>query len=184
MSLAESFNDLQSRFNDSPSLREIFEWVEWQSLREAVSESSKRELNRHPYGLDYSKYPTLQDVLRTGFLTVREIQDRVCMRLDITFELLTSTDRHHFIALARHVAIYLCRKLTAASLFEIARAFCLKDSSTVCNAVKRIELMRAKDPKIDALLVELGSPHPSPTVPNDGMSPGLRAWVNIGGPDD
>lgn len=141
MTLTRSFNALQSRL-DSPTLREIFTWPEWQSLREAVSKNSKRELNR-------------QDVLRSGILTVREIQDRVCARLDVTLEVLTSTDRHHFIALARHVAIYLCRTLTVASLIDITSAFGLSDHSSVIHAVKRIELMRTKDVKIDALLEEL-----------------------------
>jgi chromosomal replication initiation ATPase DnaA len=153
MSLAESFNHLQSRISDSPSLREIFDWVEWQSLREAVSAAAIDGMTFRPLAKRTIPEPRIETIL--------SIQLRVSERLDVTRKQMCSNDRHHFVVLARHVAIYLCRKLTCASLHEIGQAFCSKDHSTVINAVKRMELMRSKDAKIDALLVELGSP-PAP----------------------
>jgi chromosomal replication initiator protein len=87
--------------------------------------------------------------------TILSIQLGVSTRLGVTRETQCSNDRHHLPTLARHVAMYLCRKLTSASLSDIQRAFNCNDHSTVVSAIKRIELMRAKDPKIDALIVEL-----------------------------
>ena len=87
--------------------------------------------------------------------TILSIQLRVSIRLDVTREMQCSNDRHHMPTLARHVAMYLCRKLTTASLSDIKRAFNCKDHTTVLHAVERIEFMRKKDPKIEALIVEL-----------------------------
>ena len=42
------------------------------------------------------------------------------------------------IALARQVAIYLCREMTRTSLLEIARVFGLKDHTTVIHAQRKI----------------------------------------------
>jgi len=53
---------------------------------------------------------------------------------------------------ARHVAMYLCRKLTDASLIEIARGFGRKDHSTVIYGIKRVEKERERDRKFRLLL--------------------------------
>ena len=53
---------------------------------------------------------------------------------------------------ARHVAMYLCRRLTDASLIEIARGFGRKDHSTVIYGIKRVEKEREKDRKFKLLL--------------------------------
>ncbi len=53
---------------------------------------------------------------------------------------------------ARHVAMYLCRKLTDASLIEIARGFGRKDHSTVIYGIKRVERERERDRKFRLML--------------------------------
>jgi chromosomal replication initiation ATPase DnaA len=147
--LAASFNALQARLQDSPVMREVFHWMEWQELRDSVSASAIDSMTFRPLAKCTPREPRVETIL--------SIQLRVSLRLDVTREMMTSNDRHQFVSLARHVAIYLCRKLTAASLHEIGQAFGYKDHTTVVAAVKRIELMRTKDPKIDALLGELTS---------------------------
>lgn len=49
---------------------------------------------------------------------------------------------------ARQVAMYLCRKLTDASLIEIARAMGKKDHSTVIHGIKKVEEEMKEDRKL------------------------------------
>ncbi len=53
---------------------------------------------------------------------------------------------------ARHIAMYLCRKLTDASLIEIARAMGRKDHSTVIHGIKKIEEERRRDRKLNHII--------------------------------
>ncbi len=53
---------------------------------------------------------------------------------------------------ARHVAMYLCRKLTDASLIEIARGFGRKDHSTVIYGIKRVAKEKERDRKFRLLV--------------------------------
>ncbi|NPA41562.1 MAG: chromosomal replication initiator protein DnaA [Aquificae bacterium] len=53
---------------------------------------------------------------------------------------------------ARHIAFYLCKKLTDASLIEIARAFNRKDHSTVIYGIKKIEEEAKRDRKLSYIL--------------------------------
>ena len=48
--------------------------------------------------------------------------------------------------------MYLCRKLTDASLIEIARGFGRKDHSTVIYGIKRVERERERDRKFRLML--------------------------------
>ena len=49
------------------------------------------------------------------------------------------------IAMARQVAMYLCRKITDASLPKIGQAFGGRDHTTVIHAYEKIEKMRKED---------------------------------------
>ena len=53
---------------------------------------------------------------------------------------------------ARHIAMYLCRKLTDASLIEIARAMRRKDHSTVIHGIKKIEEEMRRDRKLSHIV--------------------------------
>ncbi len=55
----------------------------------------------------------------------------------------------------RHIAMYLCRKLTDASLIEIARAFGRRDHSTVIHGIRKIEEERKRDRRLNNLLTFL-----------------------------
>jgi len=51
--------------------------------------------------------------------------------------------------------MYLCRKLTDASLIEIARAMGKKDHSTVIHAIRKVEEERRRDRKLNHILLFL-----------------------------
>ena len=53
---------------------------------------------------------------------------------------------------ARQIAMYLCRRLTDASLIEIARAMGRKDHSTVIHGIKRIEEEMKRDRKLSHIV--------------------------------
>ncbi len=65
---------------------------------------------------------------------------------------LLANNRSRKINKVRHIAFYLCKRLTDASLIEIARAFNRKDHSTVIHGIKRIEEEKKKDRKLSYIL--------------------------------
>ncbi|GAB6065707.1 chromosomal replication initiator protein DnaA [Aquifex pyrophilus] len=70
-------------------------------------------------------------------------------------EELLSDKRSKRISEAKHVAMYLCRKVCWASLIEIARAFRRKDHTTVIHAIRKVEERKKKDRKFRHLLAFL-----------------------------
>jgi len=58
---------------------------------------------------------------------------------------LVSRDRHKRVTLARHVAMYLCRRRLEASFPDVGRAF-NRDHTTVMCAVRRIEALPEMSP--------------------------------------
>lgn len=89
----------------------------------------------------------LRDLLRSNekYITMDFIQQKVCEFYNIKLSDLNSTKRHKAIAMARHVAMYLAKKLTTKSLPDIGRCFGGKDHSTVIHAVKRVKESIEKD---------------------------------------
>jgi chromosomal replication initiator protein len=69
--------------------------------------------------------------------TIVDIQRAVAAHYNLGTEDLEGLRRRRTIVLARHVAMYLCRVLTEASLAEIGEAF-NRDHTTVLHAVRRI----------------------------------------------
>lgn len=56
---------------------------------------------------------------------------------------------------AKHIGMYLARKLTPRSLPEIARAFGYKDHTTALHAIRKIEAKRKVDAKLDQMLNDI-----------------------------
>ena len=75
--------------------------------------------------------------------TVAAIQRAVCERYGVTLAELKGPLRSRHLALPRHVAMYLGRKLTRRSLPQIGVLFGSRDHSTVTHAVKRVEELLA-----------------------------------------
>jgi chromosomal replication initiator protein len=84
--------------------------------------------------------------------------DRVIQAASVYYgtQRILSDDRHKTVALARAVAMYICRAFVrpGPSYPEIGRAFG-KDHTTVMKAVQSIEERRQVDPSIDVAIKEI-----------------------------
>lgn len=73
---------------------------------------------------------------------------------------LLSRNRRPAVVRARHLAMYLARELTDASLPDIGRAFGGRNHTTVLHAVRRVERDQVRDPEtrtaVQSLLARLG----------------------------
>jgi chromosomal replication initiator protein len=81
-------------------------------------------------------------------ITVEAIQQAVSKHFEVARSKLIGFDRHKAPALARHVAFYLCRRLTPLSYPEIGRRFCGRHHTTVMFGVRRVDKLIRKDPKL------------------------------------
>ncbi|MDR1648966.1 MAG: chromosomal replication initiator protein DnaA [Synergistaceae bacterium] len=96
----------------------------------------------------------LKDVLRLDTkapTTVSGIQNLVAEHFGISIEDLTSPKRTAEITQARHIAMYLCRKVANLGYQSIALAFKKKDHTTVLHADRKI----SKDIKSNASIREI-----------------------------
>jgi chromosomal replication initiator protein len=93
----------------------------------------------------------------------RSIIRAVAAHYGMTVETLLSPWRKAPVALARHVAMYLCRKLTDESLPTLGRAF-RRDHTSVLHGVQRITALVETDDEladtVDIILGRLKVSHP------------------------
>jgi len=61
----------------------------------------------------------------------------------------------------RHVAMHLTRRATRLSLKQIASTFGRHDHTTVISALRRIEVRRAKEPRLDLIVRALEARFPA-----------------------
>ncbi len=78
-------------------------------------------------------------------VSIEEIQKRVAQLYNLNPEMMHARKKTAEVALARQIAMYLCRKLTGSSLKTIGAAFGGRDHSTVIHAHKTILGMMKKD---------------------------------------
>ena len=88
-------------------------------------------------------------------VTVRNIQKAICEHFDVKISDLKSKRRTKNLALARQMAMYLCRKFTATSFPAIGAEFGGRDHSTVIHASKTIEQKTVTDPYVKATVDRL-----------------------------
>ena len=88
-------------------------------------------------------------------VTVRNIQKAICEHFDVKISELKSKRRTKNLALARQMAMYLCRKFTATSFPAIGAEFGGRDHSTVIHASKTIEKKTVTDPYVKATVESL-----------------------------
>ena len=83
----------------------------------------------------------LKDMVREvrARVTVEDIQRRVAEYFRVELQELRGAKRQRSILRPRQIAMFLCRRLTEASLPEIGRAFGGRDHTTVMHAVGKIE---------------------------------------------
>lgn len=79
----------------------------------------------------------------------------VAERYNVSLADLTGTRRHQNVALARQVAMYLCRSLLGLSYPVLGRVFGGKDHSTVIYSVSKIEQLQDDDKDLKQVLKEL-----------------------------
>jgi chromosomal replication initiator protein len=93
--------------------------------------------------------------------TLSEIIDATAQAYGLTADQLMCRSRRRTLVMPRHFAMYLCRRLTQASLAEIGRAFC-RDHTTVMHGLRTVEARIAARPQVryelEALAARLGAP--------------------------
>jgi chromosomal replication initiator protein len=104
-------------------------------------------------------YPDLRPRRRS----LREIQEQVCAAFEVSLDDLLSSSRVAAVAWPRHVAMYLARELTDASLPAIGSAFGGRNHTTVLHAHRRTSERIASDPEayeaVRRITVELRGEH-------------------------
>lgn len=88
---------------------------------------------------------------------LEKVVAHVALHFGLRVEDLMGDSRSRRINRARQIAMYLCRKLTASSLTEIARVLNRRDHSTVLHGIRRIEQERRRDRKLNHILSFLES---------------------------
>ncbi|MFH1679539.1 MAG: helix-turn-helix domain-containing protein, partial [Candidatus Eisenbacteria bacterium] len=105
----------------------------------------------------------LKDFLarRAKNATVESIQKVVANHYSVTVEALLSQKRTASLALARQVAMYICRELTGLSLSQIGARFGGRDHTTVIHACHKIDnLLNADDDfraRVDRVVDEIAA---------------------------
>ncbi len=78
-------------------------------------------------------------------LSMNKIKKAVCDYYNISKQQINSGNRTKSIAIPRHIAMYLCRKLLDAPYKEIGSEFGKRDHSTVINACEKVEKLIKTD---------------------------------------
>ncbi len=109
------------------------------------------DLDNAPLSVDLVK-EALKDIIPRDseeyaeLITAESIQKTVAKYFSVRPSDLKSRKRHKAVTLPRHVAMYLCRRLTKLSLIDIGRDFSRKDHTTVMHACSKIEETIQSDP--------------------------------------
>ena len=93
-------------------------------------------------------YPSGRRMSRNTGTWISDIKIEVANFYHLTVRDLESRDRTKPVAMARHIAMYLSRKLTDRSIAQIGIAFDHRDHTTVITAIKKIERLRTADAQI------------------------------------
>jgi chromosomal replication initiator protein len=102
-----------------------------------------------------------QEVLRNVIdhderaVTIEQIQKYVADYYQLKLGDLKSRNNAKSIAMPRQVAMYLCKKLTQASLPEIGKSFGGKHHSTVIHSINKVDDLRKKDGDFNSLINSL-----------------------------
>jgi chromosomal replication initiator protein len=88
-------------------------------------------------------------------ISAETILSAVAQHFATTPEVLRSRRRDETTALARHVAMFLCREITGASLSQIGQALGGRDHTTVQRAIARIEDALREDPELREHLAQI-----------------------------
>jgi chromosomal replication initiator protein len=94
---------------------------------------------------------TLHDILGHGekTVTIEMIQKMIADHFKMRIQDLKSKNNSKSVALPRQICMYLCKKLTRASLPQIGREFGNKHHTTVLHSIGKIEGLRREDVELD-----------------------------------
>lgn len=112
---------------------------------------SYSQLLHEKISLDIAK-DSLKDLINneeSGTITGETIIKTVSEHMGISPVDIRSKKRSQDIATARHIVMYLCRKLTVMSLSSTGNIVGGKDHTTVISGVKRVEQKRKEDPEFN-----------------------------------
>jgi chromosomal replication initiator protein len=125
---------------------------------------ARADLDNVMLSVDLAK-ETLKDIMPQDseeykqLVTAESIQKVVAKYFGVRLSELRSKKRTKLLTLPRHVAMYLCRRLTDLSLIDVGRDFGRKDHTTVLHACNKIEEAMQNDPRfaktMDQLLEEV-----------------------------
>lgn len=87
--------------------------------------------------------------------TIASIIARVAAYYDLPPATLRGQDRSHPLIEARHVAMYVARQVTSASLPQLGREFGGRDHTAILHAVRKISRLRQQDEHIERLVTSL-----------------------------
>jgi len=82
-------------------------------------------------------------------ITIEKIINCICSDYNVQKDEIIGKKRPKNIAMARQLAMYLCRRMTDASLPKIGLAFGGRDHTTVIHACEKIDKMRKEDRSFD-----------------------------------
>ena len=85
-------------------------------------------------------------------ITIEAIQRGVAAYFEVKLYDLRGPKRHQFAAQPRMIAMFLSRKLTAASYHEIGSYFSGRDHSTVISAVRKIKHLCGEDADLHSVV--------------------------------
>jgi chromosomal replication initiator protein len=86
--------------------------------------------------------------------TIKLIQEAVARQFGLSAEELRR-DRKHTVVIPRHIAIYLTKQMTDASLPEIGKHFGGRHQSTVMQSIAKVHDQRHSDTALDDLINKL-----------------------------
>jgi chromosomal replication initiator protein DnaA len=100
----------------------------------------------------------LKDILppaRPRKITIETIQKAVAKQYDLEVSELLSKKRNKQMVFPRHIAMYLCRKLTDASYPQIGDQFGGRDHTTVIHAIDKMERQMLEDRELSSSVEKL-----------------------------
>lgn len=92
-----------------------------------------------------------------GEITIQNIQGVVGRQFHLNRAELLSDRRMAEEVRARHIAMYLCKRLTSHSTLSIARQFGNKDHNCVLHAFRKIERLMKADAELNGTIRKLAS---------------------------
>ncbi|MDQ1317112.1 MAG: chromosomal replication initiator protein [Candidatus Poribacteria bacterium] len=118
------------------------------------------DLDDVPLSIDIVR-EALKDIMPKGsdgykeLITAESIKKIVAKHFNVRMVDLKSDKRTKPLTLPRHIAMYLCRRLTKLSLIDIGRDFGKKDHTTVMYACDKIEEAIQNDPTFEGTINQL-----------------------------